>query len=601
MKSKKTKSHQQLSPYPVIITGCPYSGWGMALSALGHLKFEDAGASASNWLDLVFEKAEQDNPLKFDSNFEPDFSQLNASFKTEAATGLADDRYIYLLEQCASQYPNARFLLFYTRAEIALASAIEKSADPDEFIKVWSQANQRLIQFQRRYRDRALLFDSEAVASKPSEFAQSCLLIGLEPTEIETDLPETPVLYPGSIERLIARHLLSDAADVLSLQDELEASATPLGSHEGGKSQNLTKVIDAYLQHSANLDRVTRDRDENAQLAEDRQQQLKVIKAERDKKVKAVKAGLGQLKQLKQEAEVVQQAKLETKQESELLLLQLHQVQKELEAIFLDKQQLEKDQKIAEAEYKKLKKLNDKVSSEQETNKTLLAETTKNLDELKQQNSKLSSEHQTNKQNLTDTNKILGELKQELNKTKQDAELRNKTQSEITQENELLLLQLHQVQEELERYYLLYQESTKKAELAEAETAKLATEQEDEIASIEKVEDTNSTGFLGVFGGSKAKAKKRMQEKIRLVNESGLIDKKWYLSQYPDVAEANYEPVKHYLRFGAAEERDPSPDFSTSYYIRSNPDILKSGVNPLVHYIRFGRDEGRLPRDMSAE
>jgi hypothetical protein len=86
-----------------------------------------------------------------------------------------------------------------------------------------------------------------------------------------------------------------------------------------------------------------------------------------------------------------------------------------------------------------------------------------------------------------------------------------------------------------------------------------------------------------------------------LVNESGLIDKKWYLSQYPDVAEANYEPVKHYLRFGAAEERDPSPDFSTSYYIRSNPDILKSGVNPLVHYIRFGRDEGRLPRDMSAE
>ena len=197
-----------------------------------------------------------------------------------------------------------------------------------------------------------------------------------------------------------------------------------------------------------------------------------------------------------------------------------------------------------------------------------------------------------------DTWHVYGQLKQELNKAKQDAELQNKTQSEITQENELLLLQLHQVQEELEHYYLSYQESTKKVELAEAETAQLVSEQEDEVASIE---NANSTGFLGVFGGSKAKAQKRMQEKIRLVNESGLIDKKWYLSQYPDVAEANYEPVKHYLRFGAAEERDPSPDFSTSYYIRSNPDILKSGVNPLVHYIRFGRDEGRLPRDMSAE
>ncbi len=289
----------------------------MALSALTHLKLEEAGTAASSWLDQLFEEAALDNVLQFDSNLEPDFSQLDGSFQVEAAVGMADDRYIHLLEQCASQYPNASFLLFYTRAEIGLASAIGEGVDPDEFIEAWSQANQRLMQFQRRYRGRALLFDAEAVASKPSVFAQSCLLIGLELTEIETDLPEVPVTYPGSIERLISRHLLSDAAEVLILQDELEASATPLGSHEGDKSQNLTGVIDAYLQHSANLNRVTRDRDENAQLAEDRQQQLKVIKAERDKNVKAGKDGLGKLKQPKQEAERGQQETLETKQEKE--------------------------------------------------------------------------------------------------------------------------------------------------------------------------------------------------------------------------------------------------------------------------------------------
>jgi hypothetical protein len=59
------------------------------------------------------------------------------------------------------------------------------------------------------------------------------------------------------------------------------------------------------------------------------------------------------------------------------------------------------------------------------------------------------------------------------------------------------------------------------------------------------------------------------------------------------VAAAGVDPAEHYLRFGAAEGRNPSPKFDTVYYLESNPDVAAAGVNPLLHYIQFGISEGR--------
>lgn len=79
-----------------------------------------------------------------------------------------------------------------------------------------------------------------------------------------------------------------------------------------------------------------------------------------------------------------------------------------------------------------------------------------------------------------------------------------------------------------------------------------------------------------------------------LVTRSRLFDKAWYLKTYPDVAESGVDPIEHYLQFGAAEGRDPGPEFSTSSYLSGNPDVAAAGINPLVHFIRHGRDEGRV-------
>lgn len=110
-----------------------------------------------------------------------------------------------------------------------------------------------------------------------------------------------------------------------------------------------------------------------------------------------------------------------------------------------------------------------------------------------------------------------------------------------------------------------------------------------------------------------------------------LFDRHWYASRYPDVIGFRGGAFAHYVRFGAAEGRDPSPYFSTRYYVRQgsgvspggavqhylkkgwrmglnphplfdtkwylskNPDVKKAGINPLLHWILFGIREGRMP------
>jgi hypothetical protein len=92
-------------------------------------------------------------------------------------------------------------------------------------------------------------------------------------------------------------------------------------------------------------------------------------------------------------------------------------------------------------------------------------------------------------------------------------------------------------------------------------------------------------------------------ENIALIRSSGLFNDAFYLKKNPDVAQANIDPLLHYVRHGGAEGRDLAPNFYSSWYLKTNEDVKKSGINPLVHYLRFGREEGRKaqpPNDFSA-
>ncbi len=84
----------------------------------------------------------------------------------------------------------------------------------------------------------------------------------------------------------------------------------------------------------------------------------------------------------------------------------------------------------------------------------------------------------------------------------------------------------------------------------------------------------------------------------RIVRNSGIFDRSFYLSQNPDVAEAGIDPITHYFIRGAYEGRDPNALFDSSYYLSKNPDVAKAGVNPLAHYLVRGASEGRDPHPL---
>jgi hypothetical protein len=166
---------------------------------------------------------------------------------------------------------------------------------------------------------------------------------------------------------------------------------------------------------------------------------------------------------------------------------------------------------------------------------------------------------------------------------------------ELRQENELLLLQLHKVQEELEHYFLLYKGcEAKNQELIMA--PKPDTSQTN-YAQIIQHKAKNSPLFVERLPKGLAKILKRTTfVRKSILRHSGFFDEAWYLKTYPDVAEKRRDPVTHYLRHGAKEGRNPGPQFDTQWYLSNYRDVAEKGVNPLWHYIQFGQHEGRQPR-----
>jgi len=92
----------------------------------------------------------------------------------------------------------------------------------------------------------------------------------------------------------------------------------------------------------------------------------------------------------------------------------------------------------------------------------------------------------------------------------------------------------------------------------------------------------------------------RMRERIAAseIAESGLFDREFYQTTYPDLADSKLDPITHFVRYGANEGRSPHPLFDTAYYLGCYPDVVAAKVNPLLHFLRTGAREGRSPHPL---
>ena len=88
-------------------------------------------------------------------------------------------------------------------------------------------------------------------------------------------------------------------------------------------------------------------------------------------------------------------------------------------------------------------------------------------------------------------------------------------------------------------------------------------------------------------------AELRALRDARLVRRSQFFDAAWYLRENPDVKAAGADPALHYVRFGVAQNRNPSPYFANDEYYSLHNDVRTARLNPLVHYEKHGKREGR--------
>ena len=133
-----------------------------------------------------------------------------------------------------------------------------------------------------------------------------------------------------------------------------------------------------------------------------------------------------------------------------------------------------------------------------------------------------------------------------------------------------------------------------------------------EVCFVEATGDVNLYKKLGADAIGKAIAEAIVNKKIvstvenkEEVNRSMyLFSKKWYLTNYPDVANSVYkdDPYQHYVKYGKNEGRTPLPEVPPEYnegdYLELNKDVAQAVArgqftSGIEHYLMCGFNEDR--------
>lgn len=106
-----------------------------------------------------------------------------------------------------------------------------------------------------------------------------------------------------------------------------------------------------------------------------------------------------------------------------------------------------------------------------------------------------------------------------------------------------------------------------------------------------RVQERQINPLLHYLKTGKAKGLNLTTETYRIVDESSLFDRAWYIKTYhiPEGEDA----LVHYLQKGWKLGYNPSKDFCTEEYLNANHDVRQAKRNPLAHYLLSGKQEGR--------
>lgn len=458
------------------------------------------------------------------------------------------------------------------QAEHFLADAVENGEALTLAAQHWATQTKALLDLQRQQRRKLQLFNLHQALTHPTQFQQ---LLNIQLTN--SNYTEHTETYGISL--LAASQYLAQQPELQALNTLLQASVLPLCDSEA-----LTLNIEQILLHKRSLQSAAQERD--------------------------------------------------------LVLSQLHQVQEELESCHLSNQAAHAETLQAQTQLQQqLEAETAEKNAAQQTNIQLEAELKQTIAErgqFYQQLEKVTAEkntaQQTSKQFETGMRDAIAErdqLQQLLNNTtaeKKSAEQKNAQLAADYQSNseerELILTQLHHVQEQLEQYYLQLQAEQQqnkhtllardkqhakeiakleaelrkmKARASSAEYAgQLLQKELEELRASISWKAAKPVRVIGRIIKKKKPTNDKLTQDIGLLLTSEYFDVEWYLRTYTDVAESQMNPAEHYLLYGATEGRLPGPLFDGNWYLQQYPDVAESNTNPLLHFVMFGQQEGRI-------
>lgn len=301
-------------------------------------------------------------------------------------------------------------------------------------------------------------------------------------------------------------------------------------------------------------------------------------------------------------------------EENDLVIAELHKVQETLETILHERDAARKQA----AELKKAQTALEQVQKDKAALQTQLTAEQATVQKVQQQHQEAQQQVSRLQQALTSTKEenelVIAELHrlQELLESKlieRDALVKQRDNIRVQhgiaiqqrdsalQQLDQRLAQLQQLHPELKKYqaeqaslYGRLERYQKQLNIQKSEFQQVLQEQEIWLQWLR----AHATRYITATYRYSRAYRKALSQQIALLEVSQHFDKQWYIEQNPDIASSNMSPAEHYLKVGALEGRNPSPNFDTDFYITQNHDVAEAGHHPLLHFLRHGQLEQRL-------
>jgi hypothetical protein len=393
--------------------------------------------------------------------------------------GWADWRSLWLLEFWRDFDPQIRFVLVYQSldglvAELVQSGAAMSAQDLFHITRLWLAIHRDLVRFHHRNRGRSILVNGDRVFQSPERFVAKVSDVFQLP--LHWPSPSDVVLpgVPSALARLLVKSLPWVEGDVGTVWGELEAVAEFNSDEPMAERPVVEQAVAEFHGLLAALNRaetrftiVTMENDalqqartEHGRLVDELNSQLSAARSAQTAAEAAV--------------EKERAAKVEHVNESERLLVQLHQVQEELEFYF-SKDQGDALQR-AQAEHGRLvDELNGQLNAARSAQSAAEKSAAAAKDRADKAEAVNRTEAQARQQEQIKHQQLIDDLNRQLTTARSaqaaaEAAVAKERSAKVEQAKEcdLLLAQLHQVQEELERYFIKDQARGDDALLASA-------------------------------------------------------------------------------------------------------------------------------------